>query len=71
MTKLPTLLFISGCLQILNFRCVLSNEDDQGNIGDSGHPGTTNQLWIEGQETLRLFGVSGCGRFPIDDAVLL
>jgi hypothetical protein len=45
--KLPALLLIDGCLQILNLGCVLSHENDQGNIGDSGHPGITNQLWIE------------------------
>jgi hypothetical protein len=70
LTELPAPPFINGCLQKLSFRCALSDEDNQSNIGDSCHPGITNRLWSEGQETLRLFGISGCRRFPIDDAFL-
>src|SRR5271170_7692970 len=39
LAKFPALLVSNRCLQILNFGCVLSYEDDQGNIGDSRHPG--------------------------------
>src|SRR5271170_2029227 len=69
LAKLPTLLFINGCLQILNLGRVLSHEDDQSNIGDPSHPGITNQLWIERQETLWLFGVASRSRLPVNDAL--
>src|SRR5215469_16131762 len=68
LAKLPALVFINGCFQILNFGCVLSNKDDQGNLRNAGHPGITNELRIESQKTLRLFRISGGGRFPVDDA---
>src|SRR5215467_12739424 len=67
LAKLPALVFIDGCLQILNFGCVLSDKDDERNLRNASHPGITNQLWVESQETLRLFRVSGCRRFPVDD----
>src|SRR6516164_6901592 len=68
LAKLPALLFVDRGLQILNFGCVLSYKYDQGNLRDSGHPGITNELRIEGQKTFRLFRISGGGRFPVDDA---
>jgi hypothetical protein len=68
LAKLPALIFVDARLQILNFRCVLSYEDDQGNLRNAGHPGITNELRVESQKTLRLFRISGCRRFPVDDA---
>src|SRR5271170_6051666 len=46
LAKLPALLLVNGCLQILNLRCVLAHKDDQSNIGDSRRPEITNQLGI-------------------------
>src|SRR5215469_7834435 len=66
--KLPALLFVDRGLQILNLRCVLSYKDDESNLRNAGHPGITNELRIEGQKTLRMFRISGGGRFPVDDA---
>ena len=37
--KRNEIFFHNVCLQILNLRCILSNEDNEGNIGDSRHPG--------------------------------
>src|SRR6516162_6536738 len=68
LAKLPALLFVDRGLQVLNLRCVLSYKYDQGNLRNASHPGITNELWIESQKTLRLFRISGCGRFPVDDA---
>src|SRR5271168_5437819 len=68
LAKLPALLVINRCLKILNLGCVLSYENDQSNIGDSRHPGITDQLRIECQQALRLFGIAAGRRFPIDDA---
>src|SRR5271155_3204601 len=68
LAKLPTLLFVYGCLQILNLGCVLSHEDNQSNIRDPSHPGITNQLWIECQETLWLVRIAAGRRFPVDNA---
>src|SRR6516162_3603239 len=68
LAKLPALLFVDRGLQILNLRCVLSNKYDQGNLRNAGHPGITNELRVESQKTLRLFRISGGGRFPVDDA---
>src|SRR5215469_3069116 len=68
LAKLPALPFVDRGLQILNLRCVLSYKDDQGNLRNASHPGITNELWIESQKTFRLFRISGCGRFPVDDA---
>src|SRR5215472_14836197 len=68
LAKLPALVFIYGCLQILNFRCVLSNEDNQGNLRNAGHPGITNRLWVQSQKTSGLFWISRGRCFPIDDA---
>src|SRR5271156_5648212 len=70
LAKLPTLLLIYGCLQILNLGCVLSSEDGQGVIRNPSHPGITNQLRIERQQTLRLFRIAAGRRFPVDDATL-
>src|SRR5271156_550116 len=66
--KLPTLLVINRCLQILNLGCVLAHEDDQSNIRNPSHPGIADQLWIECQKTLRLFRIATRRRFPVDDA---
>src|SRR5215469_16084909 len=68
LAKLPALLFVDRGLQILNLRCVLSYKYHQGNLRNAGHPGITNELRVEGQKTIGLFWVSGCGRFPVDDA---
>jgi hypothetical protein len=68
LAKLPALIVIDGSFQILNFRCVLSNKHDKGNLGNVSQPGITNELRIERQETIGLFRISGCRRFPIDDA---
>src|SRR5271155_1127781 len=68
LAKLPALLFINRCLQILNLGCVLAHEDGQSNIGDPSHPGITDKLWIERQKTLRLFRIAASRRFPVDDA---
>ena len=68
LAKFPALLFINRCLQILNFGRALSHEDDQSNIRDPSHPGITNQLRIECQQTLRLFRIAIRRRFPVDDA---
>src|ERR1700741_2287488 len=65
--KFPALIFVDGRLQILDFGCVLSNEDNQGYLRNASHPGITNELWVERQETIGLFWVSGRSRFPIDD----
>src|SRR5215472_7471166 len=68
LAKLPALVFIDGCLQILNFGRVFSNKDDEGNLRNAGHPGITNELWIKGQETSGLFWVSRGRSFPVDNA---
>jgi hypothetical protein len=68
LAKFPTLFFIDGCLQILNFRNALANEHHERDIRDSGHPGVADELRIERQETIGLFRVARCGRFPIEDA---
>src|SRR6516165_4477039 len=68
LAKLPALLFVDRGLQVLNLRCVLSYKYDQGNFRNASHLGITNELRIESQKTLRLFRISGCGRFPVDDA---
>src|SRR5215469_13595009 len=68
LAKLPALVLVDRGLQILNLRCVLSNKYDQGNLRNAGHPGITNELRIECQKTLRMFRISGGGRFPVDDA---
>src|SRR5271154_3140335 len=68
LAKLPPLLLVNGGLQILNFRCALADEDDQSDIGDPSHPGITNQLRIERQETLRLIRIAAGRRFPVDEA---
>src|SRR5215469_18452128 len=68
LTELPALTFVDRGLEILHFRCVLSYKDDQGNLRNASHPGIANELQIESQKTLRLFRISGCGCFPIDDA---
>src|SRR6516162_5580273 len=68
LAKLPALLFVDRGLQILNLRCVLSHKYDQGNFRNASHPGVANELRIESQKTLRLFRISGCRRFPVDDA---
>ena len=67
--KFPTLFFINGCLQVLNFRNALTNEHHQGDIRDSGHPRVADQLWIERQEAIGLFRIARCCRFPIKDAI--
>ncbi len=67
--KFPTLFFIDGCLQILNFGRVLSNKHHQGDIRDPSHPGIADQLWIERQETIGLFRIARSCRFPIEDAI--
>src|ERR1700752_490300 len=66
--KLSALIFVDGRLQILDFGCVLSNEDNQGYLRNAGHPGIANELGIESQEAIGLFRISGCRRFPVDDA---
>src|SRR6516165_4787222 len=68
LAKLPALTFVDRGRQILNLRCVLSYKYDQGNFRNASHPGITNELRIESQKTFRLFRISGCGRFPVDDA---
>src|SRR5271156_6806243 len=68
LAKLPTLLLVNRCLQILNFGRVLANEDDQSNIGDPSHPGIADQLWIQSQQTQRLLRVAAGRRFPVDNA---
>src|SRR5271154_3630074 len=70
LAKFPSLLFINARLQILNFRRVLSHEDNQSNIREPSHPGIADELWIEGQEPLRLFWIAAGRRFPVDDAFL-
>ena len=42
LAEFPTLIFIDGCLQILNFRNALANEHHQGDIRDSGQPELVN-----------------------------
>jgi hypothetical protein len=68
LAKFPALIFVNRRFQVLHFRCVFPNKDDERNLGNVSHPGITNELWIERQETIGLFRISGCGRFPIDDA---
>src|SRR5215472_18404401 len=68
LAKLPALVFIDGCLQILNFGRVLSNKDNQGNLRNTSHPGITDELRVESQKTSGLFWISGCRCFPVDDA---
>ena len=68
LAKFPTLFFIDGCLQILNFGQAFANKHHQGDIRDSGHPGVADELRIERQETIGLFGIARCCRFPIEDA---
>ena len=69
LAKLPTLFFIDGCLQILNFRHALANEHHQGDIRYSGHPGVADQLRIKRQEAIGLFRIARSSRFPIEDAI--
>ena len=68
LAKFPTLFFIDGCLQILNFGRAFANKHHQGDIRYSGHPGVAYELRIERQETIRLFRIARCCRFPIEDA---
>src|SRR6516165_2491099 len=68
LAKLPALVLVDRGLQILNLRCVLSYKYDQGNFRNASHPGITNELWVECQKTFRMFRISGCGRFPVDNA---
>src|SRR6516164_3756868 len=68
LAELSALVFIDRRLQVLNFGCAFSDKDDEGNVGNSSHPGITDQLWVESQKAVGLLGVSGCGRFPVDDA---
>src|SRR6516164_4747101 len=68
LAKLPALIFGDGGFQVLNFRCAFSYKYNQGNLRNASHPGITNELWVECQKTLRLFRISGCGRFPVDNA---
>ena len=68
LAEFPTLICIDGRLQVLNFRNGLSNKHNQGDIGDSGHPGVADQLWIERQEAVGLFRIARSCRFPIEDA---
>ena len=69
LAKFPTLFFIDGCLQILNFGRAFSNKHHQRDIRDSGHPGIADQLWIERQEAIGLFRIARSCRFPIEDAI--
>ena len=69
LAELPTLFCIDGCLQILNFGRGLSNKHHQGDIRDSSHPGVADQLWVERQEAIGLFGIARSRGFPIDDAI--
>ena len=55
LAKLPPLIFVNGCPQILKFGCVFPNKDDERNLRNAGHPGITNELRIESQETIGLF----------------
>src|ERR1700751_836435 len=68
LAKLPTLFFIDGCLQILNFRDAFSNKHHQRDIRYSGHPGVADQLWIKRQAAIGLFRIARSCRFPIEDA---
>ena len=47
LAKLSMLVFIDGRPQILNFGCAFSDKDNEGNIGNPGHPGIANQLRVE------------------------
>src|SRR5215469_6827291 len=66
--KLPALVFIDSSFQVLDFRCVLSNEDNERNLRNAGHPRIANELQIESQKTSGLFWISRGGCFPVDDA---
>src|ERR1700676_280524 len=58
-----------GCLQVLNLRNALSNEDNQCNILNSADPGITDHLRIKRHESLRLFRVAARRSFPVDQTL--
>src|ERR1700757_2368754 len=68
LAKLPTLFFVDGCFQILNFGRALANKHNQRDIRDSSHPGVADELWIKRQEAIGLFRIARSCGFPIDDA---
>ena len=51
-----TTLFIGNCgAQVLNLNQSLAYEDDLGDLRNSGHPGITNELWIQREQPIRFF----------------
>src|SRR5580700_833825 len=68
-TKLPALFFRNGRPQVLDFRQLLSHEDDQCNIRNATDPGIANQLRIQSEEAFWLLGITARSRLPIDQTL--
>src|SRR5208337_4035936 len=54
--------------QVLDFHHALADEDDLGDVIDSGHPGIANQLRIQCRNAVRLLGIAGGGGLPLQHA---
>ena len=53
--EFQTLLVGDGGAQILNFDQTFAYEDDLRDVRNTRNPGVTDQLGIEGQQSIRLF----------------
>jgi hypothetical protein len=63
---LPLLLGDRGP-EVLNLWMMLAHEHDHGDFGNSADPGVANELRIEREQSLGLFGITARDGLPIDD----
>jgi len=68
MTEFLALLVGDRGVEVLNFNQPLADEYDLGNLGNACHPGIANQLWVEGQQSLRFVRVAAGGGLPLEQA---
>src|SRR5258708_35002183 len=68
--ELLTLLFRDRRSQILNFRSMLSHEDNQCYFRNSTDPGITDELRIERKQPLVLHRIAARCGLPVDQAML-
>jgi len=54
--------------QVLNFNESFADKNYLGDLVNSGHPRVADELRIQGGNAHWLFGVSGRGRLPFEDA---
>ena len=69
LAKLLTLFVGDRGAEVLNLDHAFADEDHQGHFGDARDPGVADQLRIESQQSLGLFGIASRRGLPFEQAV--